>query len=110
MARKGSWVEMLLSNFADSFAFDLRRERRAGGRSNQSHESTYFCILSHFSVFLSVSSMGVNGLLGFLRPTTKDSSIQEYNGKSLGIDASCYLYKGAYSCATELALGISTNK
>ncbi|CAB4026190.1 PIN domain, partial [Paramuricea clavata] len=54
--------------------------------------------------------MGINGLLGFLRPITKDSSIQVYTGKSLGIDTSCYLYKGAYSCATELALGIPTNK
>jgi exonuclease-1 len=54
--------------------------------------------------------MGIKGLHDFLKSITKDCSIEEFRGKCLGIDASCYLYKGAYSCAKELGLGIPTTK
>ena len=54
--------------------------------------------------------MGIKGLLGFLKAITKDTSIEEYRGKCLGIDASCFLYKGAYTYARELGLGLPTSK
>lgn len=54
--------------------------------------------------------MGIKGLLGFLNPITKDCLIEEYREKCLGTDASCYLYKGAYSCAKELGLAEETTK
>ena len=57
-----------------------------------------------------MSLMGIKGLLGFLNIITKDSTIEEYCGKCLGVDASCYLYKGAYSCAKELGLGLPTKE
>jgi exonuclease-1 len=54
--------------------------------------------------------MCIKGLHDSLKSVTKYCSIEEFRGKCLGIDASCYLYKGAYSCAKELGLGIPTTK
>jgi exonuclease-1 len=52
--------------------------------------------------------MGITGLLPLLKGgcTKKTESIgQCYKGRTVGIDASTWLHRGAYGCARELALG-----
>ena len=53
--------------------------------------------------------MEISGLLGFLRGSTSERHISDYRGKTPGIDASFFLYKGAYSCAEKIGLGLETS-
>ena len=54
--------------------------------------------------------MGISGLLPLLSEcTTKDAHVKKYRGQKVGIDASTWLHKGAYGCATQLARGIPTD-
>lgn len=55
-------------------------------------------------------AMGIKGLLGLLKAIEIESHISQFNGSTLGLDASCLLYKGAYSCAEKLCLGVSTTE
>lgn len=55
--------------------------------------------------------MGVKGLLQQLAPImetheTASESLEPFRGSTLAIDLSAWLYRGAYSCALELALGL----
>ncbi|XP_068692332.1 exonuclease 1-like [Montipora foliosa] len=54
--------------------------------------------------------MGIQGLLTFLQGITTNTHLRYYAGKKIGVDCSCYLYKGAFGCAEKLGLGISTNE
>jgi len=54
--------------------------------------------------------MGIHGLLPFLRPFAQRSNIKELRGKTVGIDAMCWMHKGAFACSQELVLGIDTHK
>ncbi|KAG1199284.1 hypothetical protein G6F35_012526 [Rhizopus arrhizus] len=54
--------------------------------------------------------MGITGLLPLLAPITKPIHIQEYAGKIVAIDGHCWLHKGSFSCALELALNQPTTK
>ncbi|CEG81170.1 hypothetical protein RMATCC62417_15398 [Rhizopus microsporus] len=54
--------------------------------------------------------MGISGLLPLLGPITKPIHIQEYTGKVVAIDGHCWLHKGSFSCALELALNKPTTK
>lgn len=50
--------------------------------------------------------MGIQGLLPLLKPIQKPVSIAEhFAGQVIGIDAYCWLHKGAYGCAMELVEG-----
>lgn len=54
--------------------------------------------------------MGITGLLPLLRDVTHEAHIGEYRGKVAGIDAFCWLHRGAFTCGTELVLGRPTDK
>ena len=46
--------------------------------------------------------MGIQGLLQLLRPITDNTHIKTYAGKTVAVDAYCWLHRGAYQCAREL--------
>lgn len=54
--------------------------------------------------------MGIHGLLPFLRPFAQRSNIKELRGKTVGVDAMCWMHKGAFACSQELVLGHDTHK
>mmetsp|Transcript_105407 Transcript_105407/g.187457 ORF Transcript_105407/g.187457 Transcript_105407/m.187457 type:complete len:588 (+) Transcript_105407:81-1844(+) len=54
--------------------------------------------------------MGIQGLLPFLKAYAKRSNIKDFAGKSIGVDAMCWMHKGAFSCSQELVLGQDTDK
>ncbi|RMX68757.1 hypothetical protein KXD40_005016 [Peronospora effusa] len=53
--------------------------------------------------------MGVQGLLPLLKSVTDQVHVSKYAGKTVGVDASGWLYKGAYSCPIDLVLGRPTD-
>ena len=52
--------------------------------------------------------MGIKDLLATLKPALKDTQAWDLRGKTAVIDVMVWLYKGAYSCSYELALGKPT--
>ncbi|CAN1266909.1 Exonuclease 1 [Linum perenne] len=48
--------------------------------------------------------MGIKDLLKFMKPYIEPVHIKKYAGKRVGIDAYCWLHKGAYSCSMEICL------
>mmetsp|Transcript_100153 Transcript_100153/g.283586 ORF Transcript_100153/g.283586 Transcript_100153/m.283586 type:complete len:765 (+) Transcript_100153:49-2343(+) len=54
--------------------------------------------------------MGIQGLLPFLRSYVQRANIKEYKGKTVGVDAMCWMHKGAFACSKELVLGQDTDK
>ena len=48
--------------------------------------------------------MGITGLLQQLRSITASVDVREYSSMTVGIDASAWLHRGVYGCATALAL------
>ena len=53
--------------------------------------------------------MGVSGLLQLLQPATVNIHVAAYKGKRVAVDAYCWLHKGAYACAYDLAIGAKTD-
>lgn len=53
--------------------------------------------------------MGIEGLLGILKPVATHKHISSFSGKTAAVDASGWLYKGAYACAWELGKGLQTS-
>ncbi|XP_019642562.1 PREDICTED: LOW QUALITY PROTEIN: exonuclease 1-like [Branchiostoma belcheri] len=53
--------------------------------------------------------MGIKGLLPALSPSTRPININDLTGSVVGVDASCWLHRGSYSCAKELVLGQPTD-
>jgi 5''-3'' exonuclease (including N-terminal domain of PolI) len=53
--------------------------------------------------------MGIDGLLSFLKPTIKYGHISNFANKTAAVDVMAWLYRGAYSCALELATKQPTN-
>ena len=49
--------------------------------------------------------MGIQGLLPLLKSIQQPISISELAGSTVGVDVYCWLHKGAYGCALELAQG-----
>jgi exonuclease-1 len=47
--------------------------------------------------------MGIDGLLAAMKPEMKFGHLSNFTGKVAAIDAMSWLYKGAFSCAMELA-------
>lgn len=54
--------------------------------------------------------MGIQGLLPFLKPLSRKCGIEEFHGKTIGVDAMCWMHKGAFACSEELLLGKDTDK
>lgn len=48
--------------------------------------------------------MGIAGLLPALKSVTHQVHIAKYAGKTVGIDAAGWLYRGAYSCPMDVVL------
>ena len=53
--------------------------------------------------------MGVRGLLPALKSVTDQVHVSKYAGKTVAVDASGWLYKGAYSCPVDLVFGRPTD-
>ncbi len=53
--------------------------------------------------------MGIPGLLQALQPASTDVHISAFAGKSVAIDLYCWLHRGAYGCALELAQNQKTD-
>eukprot|EP00903_Cladosiphon_okamuranus_P010646 g10067.t1 len=54
--------------------------------------------------------MGIPGLLGALKSVTYPIHVSSYRGLTVGVDAYCWLHRGAFSCGTELCTGVATEK
>eukprot|EP00922_Rhytidocystis_sp_ex-Travisia-forbesii_P018294 GHVS01027196.1.p1 GENE.GHVS01027196.1~~GHVS01027196.1.p1 ORF type:complete len:652 (+),score=164.48 GHVS01027196.1:139-2094(+) len=54
--------------------------------------------------------MGINNLLPFLRPITRNISIAKFKGCRVGVDAMCWMHRGAVACAVELVSGKPSDK
>ena len=52
--------------------------------------------------------MGIQGLLPLLKDIQVKTHMSNFKGQTVGIDVYCWLHKGAYSCAMDIALGKST--
>lgn len=48
--------------------------------------------------------MGITGLLPFLRGIQREVHVSSFGGRSVAVDAYCWLHKGAYACATQLVV------
>eukprot|EP00794_Sanderia_malayensis_P020244 gene20244-22226_t len=53
--------------------------------------------------------MGITGLLPLLKDIQRHTSVSIFRGKSVGIDAYCWLHKGVYGCAKDVVEGKKTN-
>ncbi|XP_065209704.1 exonuclease 1 isoform X2 [Planococcus citri] len=49
--------------------------------------------------------MGIQGLIPFLEKASAPSNVSQFAGKTVAVDAYCWLHKGAFSCADRLARG-----
>lgn len=49
--------------------------------------------------------MGIQGLIPFLDKASTPTNVSEFFGKTVAVDAYCWLHKGAFSCADKLARG-----
>lgn len=56
------------------------------------------------------ATMGIAGLLPLLRDIHTNTHVDQYKGRTLGVDAYVWLHKGAYGCAMDIALGKPTTK
>lgn len=54
--------------------------------------------------------MGIKGLLPLLDPIATDVHIQAYAGRKVAVDGHCWLHRGAFGCAFELAMDGDTDK
>ena len=55
-------------------------------------------------------TMGITGLLPFLKKIHVPVNVSKFAGCTVAIDAYCWLHKGAFSCAEKLALGEKTDQ
>lgn len=53
--------------------------------------------------------MGIQGLIPLLKSIQKPVEISAYAGQAVAVDGHCWLHRGAFSCASELARGVETN-
>lgn len=55
-------------------------------------------------------SMGISNLLQFLKPITTVGHVEECRGQVVGVDAMCWMHRGAAACAVELVEGKESDK
>uniref|UniRef100_T1J9L4 Exonuclease 1 n=1 Tax=Strigamia maritima TaxID=126957 RepID=T1J9L4_STRMM len=53
--------------------------------------------------------MGIQGLIPFLKKASRRVNLREFSGCTAGIDAYCWLHKGAFGCAEKLGKGQVTD-
>ncbi|KAL7645495.1 UNVERIFIED_CONTAM: hypothetical protein RMT77_003881 [Armadillidium vulgare] len=53
--------------------------------------------------------MGIQGLLPFLKKSSRNIQLSEFRGKVAAVDVYCWLHKGAFSCAEKLVKGEPTD-
>lgn len=53
--------------------------------------------------------MGISGLLPFLKKSSVNTNVRQFKGKTVAIDAYCWLHKGAFSCAEKIVKGEKTD-
>ena len=56
------------------------------------------------------SEMGIQGLLPLLKSISDPVHVSSYGGQRVGVDAYSWLHRGAHTCATDLALGLPTDR
>ena len=54
--------------------------------------------------------MGIAGLLPFVKQASRTVSLKEFAGATVAVDTYCWLHKGAFSCAEQLAMGKPTDR
>ncbi|XP_071962950.1 exonuclease 1-like isoform X2 [Antedon mediterranea] len=54
--------------------------------------------------------MGIHGLLPFVKEATEQVNIKKYAGYTVAVDTYCWLHKGAFACAMQLAKGEPTDQ
>ena len=65
------------------------------------------CVLVNCHICVA-AKMGITGLLPQLKSIVDYVDLQSYKGMTVGVDASVWLHRGVYGCATPLALGQKT--
>ncbi len=53
--------------------------------------------------------MGISGLLPFLKDAIESVNISQFEGCTVAVDTYCWIYRGAFSCAEQLALNQPTD-
>ena len=55
--------------------------------------------------------MGIQNLHKLLQPAAKKVNLDmSWKGHRVGVDAMCWMHRGAYACAYELILGMETDR
>ncbi|XP_077990626.1 uncharacterized protein LOC144444945 [Glandiceps talaboti] len=54
--------------------------------------------------------MGIQGLLPLVKDATEPCNIKKYAGYTVAVDTYCWLHKGAFACAMQLAKGEPTDQ
>ncbi|XP_038075218.1 exonuclease 1-like [Patiria miniata] len=53
--------------------------------------------------------MGIQGLLPFLKDATHRVNVRKYSGYTVAVDTYCWIHRGAFGCAMQLAKGEETD-
>ncbi|XP_022095679.1 exonuclease 1-like [Acanthaster planci] len=53
--------------------------------------------------------MGIQGLLPFLKDATHRINVRQYSGYTVAVDTYCWIHRGAFGCAMQLAKGEQTD-
>ncbi|KRZ25807.1 Translation initiation factor IF-2, mitochondrial [Trichinella pseudospiralis] len=56
-----------------------------------------------------ISVMGIKTLLPVVKAACRDVNVEEFRGKTVAVDASCWLHRALFGCAYQLATGIETD-
>ncbi|KRZ54182.1 Translation initiation factor IF-2, mitochondrial [Trichinella nativa] len=59
--------------------------------------------------YKSILVMGIKTLLPVVKAACRDVNIEEFRGKTVAVDASCWLHRALFGCAYQLATGIETD-
>ncbi|XP_044739506.1 exonuclease 1 [Chrysoperla carnea] len=54
--------------------------------------------------------MGIQGLITFVKEATENIQLEKIRGSRVAIDSYCWLHKGAFGCASKLAIGEKTDQ
>lgn len=49
--------------------------------------------------------MGISGLLPFLKDALVNVNVRQFEGQTVAVDTYCWIYRGAFGCAEDLAMG-----
>lgn len=63
-----------------------------------------------YRVVNSALTMGIQGLLQFIKEASEPVNVKKYRGQAVAVDTYCWLHKGAIACAEKLAKGEPTDR